>query len=137
MLWRASISRKRDFSTIDFGEKYNEEIRSMIIQKEPKQDDKFPISIWCCDGAMEGDSEIIVPFRRLKCINNTGNFYWLTFGLLSFIIIISPNCSILQSEMISDLRIRFDGRVYLLHVPRKQYINLVKKSTGLNYVQKK
>jgi hypothetical protein len=83
ILWRASLSRQQMFKEIELGSKYEEIIRKMIVEGNPKKKEDFPV---CIIGLKSNENlalRTIVAPRRMKNDGNTsymffinGLFYW-------------------------------------------------------------
>lgn len=82
-LWRASVSKERNFKIIQLGTKHEERIRRMILDSDPGEEDEYPCWLFKMDKSVDRFTKTIAPPTRLKQNSNTSYvflineyFYW-------------------------------------------------------------
>jgi hypothetical protein len=80
ILWRASISKNDFFASVKLDSEIEEELRFMLLNKEPKEIHKFPIVCLSILGQHESFLQVIAAPRKLNDKHGSG-FIFLLGGI--------------------------------------------------------
>lgn len=83
ILWRASISSLDFFSDVNLGKKYNEIIRKMILNQDPKKKEDYPVVIWQLEIG-ELSKSIVQPVKLTKGQKYTTYAFFINKYLMYF-----------------------------------------------------
>lgn len=83
ILWRASISNLDFFSDVDLGSKYNEIIRKMILNQDPKNKEDYPVVVWQLEIGKLSES-IVQPIKINKGEQYTTYAFYINKFLFYF-----------------------------------------------------
>lgn len=127
ILWRSAISSKAVFKDVKFSEQYIESLRQMLIDKNAKNDNDFPIVTLC----YLKDNSVPCDFIGQPIKSETPERILITFLLSGFIFIFTVALDFKDTESIKNLTPTPDNRFGIMHFPQGEAWNFILRYTNV------
>jgi len=127
ILWRSGISNKQMFDNVRLEDNQQEEIRTMILNGDPKSESDYPIVFLCSltDESISRD-HFIQPIRVESKISGMNNFIFFFGG---FVLIFAQKKSDIP-DILTRYQIFENGTFRAGHLYKGQTWNMIKKLYG-------